>query len=107
MSTAELIRGIVSPLRTRRSSASFDGRVFVGSMPTFLYIVRTAADSAGGETRTFDSASASSGSSRGSRSTTVAPLHQIAPGLTIEASSGDSVSVTCETLLHPQRDHRI
>ncbi len=90
MSTAELMRGIASPLRTRRSNASFDGRVFVGSIPTFLYIVRTAADSAGGEMRTLASASASSGSSACSCSTTVAPVHQITPGRTIDASSGAS-----------------
>src|SRR5687767_6209922 len=94
MSTAELIRGIVSPFRTRRSSASFDGRVFVGSIPTLLYIVRTAADSAGGEMRTLASASASSGSSRCSCRTTVAPVHQIAVGRTIDASSGETASDT-------------
>ncbi len=81
------MRGIVSPFRTRRSSASFDGRVLVGSMPTFLYIVRTAADSAGGVMRTLASASASSESSRCSCSTTVAPVHQMTPGLTIDANS--------------------
>src|SRR5215475_6077103 len=37
------MRGNVSPFFTRRSSASDDGRVLVGSMPTRLYIVRTAA----------------------------------------------------------------
>ena len=83
-----------SPLRTRRNSASFDGRVFVGSMPIFLYIVRTAADSAGGDMRTLASASAKSASSRCSCKTTVAPVHQIAAGRTIDASSGESVSDT-------------
>ena len=43
MSTRLLMRGSSSPWRTRRSSASDDGRVLVGSMPTRLYIVRTAA----------------------------------------------------------------
>src|SRR4030095_13660206 len=101
-STIELMRGSASPLRTRRKSASFDGRVLVGSMPTRLYIVRTAADSAGGDTRTRDSASASSGSSPASRSTPVAPLHQIAPARTIAASSGEIVRL--ELLSFPAID---
>ena len=37
-STIALMRGIVPPLRMRRSSASFDGRVFVGSSPSRLYM---------------------------------------------------------------------
>ena len=43
MSTRPLTRGSGSPLRTRRSSASLDGRVLVGSMPQRLYIARVAA----------------------------------------------------------------
>src|SRR3990167_724747 len=96
MSTSELIRGMVSPLRTRRSSASFDGRVLVGSIPTRLYMVRTAADSGGGETRTLASASASSGSSRCSWVTTVAPLHQMTAGLTMAASAGASANAEAD-----------
>ena len=42
-STRLLMRGNSSPRRTRRNSASDDGRVFVGSIPTRLYIDRTAA----------------------------------------------------------------
>src|SRR5258705_852184 len=63
-STIELMRGSVSPLRTRRSSASDDGRVLVGSIPTRLYIVRTAVVSAGGLMRTAASAAASGASIR-------------------------------------------
>src|SRR4029453_10080010 len=72
-STIELMRGSASPLRTRRSSASDDGRVLVGSIPTRLYIVRTALVSAGGFIRTAASAAASGASKTWSCSTTVAP----------------------------------
>src|SRR5215510_12122600 len=91
-STIELMRGSESPLRTRRRSASDDGRVFVGSSPTRLYIVRTAVISAGGLARTADSAAASEASMRASRSTTVAPSSQSRPGRTIDDSSGASVN---------------
>ena len=80
------MRGSESPFRTRRSSASEDGRVLVGSRPTRVYIVRTAAISAGGRARTAASAAASGASRRVSRSTTVAPSSQRTPGRTIEAS---------------------
>src|SRR5688572_1249961 len=79
-STIELIRGSGSPLRTRRSNASDEGRVLVGSRPTRLYMVRTAVVSAGGFIRTADSAAASGAFNRGSRSTTVAPSSQSTPG---------------------------
>src|SRR6185503_17077588 len=84
---SELMRGNGSPLRTRRSSASDDGRVLVGSSPTRLYIVRTAATSAGGCWRTSDSASASCAVRRGSRSTTCAPPSQATAGRHTAATS--------------------
>src|SRR5688500_817248 len=94
MSTSALMRGSGSPLRTRRSSASEEGRRFVGSIPTRLYIVLTAAISSGGCARTAASAAASGASSRGSRSTTVAPDNQNTPGRTIAARSGATEKVT-------------
>src|SRR5687767_11076008 len=87
-----LMRGSVSPLRTRRSSASEEGRVFVGSRPTRLYIVRTAATSAGGLMRTAASAAASGACNRASRSTTVAPSSHNTPARTIDARSGATES---------------
>src|SRR5688572_25766786 len=87
-----LIRGSVSPLRTRRSKASDEGRVFVGSSPMRLYIVRTAVTSAGGLVRTAASAAASGALSRGSRSTTVAPSSHSTPARMIGARLGATES---------------
>src|SRR5678815_4215304 len=92
MSTMLLMRGSVSPLRTRRSSASDEGRVLVGSRPTRLYIVRTAVTSTGGLVRTAASAAASGALRRGSRSTTVAPSSQRTPARTIVWRSGATKS---------------
>src|SRR5688572_30468466 len=86
-----LMRGSVSPLRTRRSSASDDGRVLVGSRPTRLYIVRTEVTSAGGFVRTAASAAARGALNRGSRSTTVAPSSHSTPARTIVARSAEVV----------------
>src|SRR5687767_9267258 len=82
-----LILGSGSPLRTRRNNASDDGRVLVGSRPMRLYIVRTAATSAGALMRTAASAAANGASSRGSRSTTVASCSHRTPGRTMAAIS--------------------
>src|SRR5688572_21527701 len=83
-----LIRGRVSPLRTRRSNASDDGRVLVGSRPTRLYIVRTDVTSTGGFVRTAASAAASGAIRRASRSTTVAPWSHSTPARTIDERLG-------------------
>src|SRR5687767_7942733 len=87
-----LMRGSVSPLRTRRSSASDEGRVFVGSSPTRLNIVRTEMTSAGGFVRTAASAVASGAFNRGSRSTIVAPSSHSTAARTIGARSGATES---------------
>src|SRR5688572_12689052 len=91
-STMLLMRGSVSPFRTRRSRASDDGRVLVGSSPTRLYIVLTAVTSTGGLVRTAASAAARGALRRGSRSTTVAPSSHSAPARTIVARSGATES---------------
>src|SRR5215216_6172676 len=88
------MRGSASPLRTRRSSASDDGRVLVGSSPTRLYIVRTAAISGGGLARTPASAAARGASIRGSQSTTIASSSHNTPARTIDATPGATVNVT-------------
>src|SRR5688500_5194604 len=87
-----LMRGSVSPFRTRRRRASDDGRVLVGSSPTRLYMVLTAVTSAGEWVRTAASAAASGALRRGSRSTTVAPSSHSAPARTIVAGSGATES---------------
>src|SRR5262245_31161787 len=87
----ELMRGNGSPRRTLRSRASDEGRVLVGSSPTRLYIVLTAAISSGGCIRTVDSAAASGALRRGSRSTTVAPSSHSTPGRRMTARLGASV----------------
>ena len=71
-STRLLMRGSSSPLRTRRSSASDDGRVFVGSMPDALvHRPHAAVISADSARRASRAAAARSGSSiASSRSTT-------------------------------------
>src|SRR5215218_8175034 len=108
-----LIRGSVSPLRTRRSSASDDGRVFVGSRPRRLYIVRTASVSAPlkgspvlpAAVRTAASAAASGAFSRGSRSTTVAPSSHSTPARTTPARSGATESFNGRTRRTTRRDN--
>src|SRR5688500_14347400 len=86
------MRGSASPRLMRRSSASDDGRVLVGSSPTRLYILRTALVSTGGAMRTAASASASGAFRRASCSTTVAPSNHRTPGRTTPARSGASVN---------------
>ena len=75
------MRGSGSPLVTRRSSASDEGRRLVGSRPTRRYMARTASRSAGGARRARASASASGASSRPSRSTTATPSTTSTAGL--------------------------
>src|SRR5688572_11795228 len=99
-----LMRGSVSPLRTRRSSASEEGRVFVGSSPTRLYIVRTAVTSAGGLMRTAASAAASGAFKRAPRSTTVAPSSHRTPARMIDPRSDDTEK--CIAVGAPRRSLR-
>ena len=92
-----LTRGSVSPRRTRRSSASDDGRVLVGSRPMARYSARvrcTASSSAVPPARSRASASANGASRRWSCSTTVTPSKARQAGVTIEASAGATSRVT-------------